>query len=45
MFIWNWHHLNPAGMNRFQWVYGDTPMSDLSVSRKTLVYSSSRLIQ
>ncbi|KAL9550202.1 hypothetical protein MBANPS3_004831 [Mucor bainieri] len=31
MFIWNWHHLNPAGMNRFQWVYGVTPMSDLSV--------------
>ncbi|KAF1798373.1 hypothetical protein FB192DRAFT_1460727 [Mucor lusitanicus] len=31
MLVWNWHHLNPAGMHRFQWVYGVTPMSDLSV--------------
>ena len=32
MNTWNWNHLNPTIASEFQWIYGSTPMSDLSVS-------------
>lgn len=32
MFAWDWSHLNPTIASEFQWIYGSTPMSDLSVS-------------
>ncbi|KAG2204904.1 hypothetical protein INT46_002673 [Mucor plumbeus] len=31
MNTWNWNHLNPTIASEFQWIYGSTPMSDLSV--------------
>lgn len=32
MYAWDFNHLNPSLSKDFKWIYGQTPLSDLSVS-------------